>query len=219
MFFVSMDPVTRTPLPAPREGRVRQFDGYSGEFIAEFESVEAASASTGASLTGVRRVLAGFQHKAAGYRWTDVDAPPPLPSKRPCPPRRLEMDASGADVPPTPTPTPTTTEVYLAAPLAPPLAPPLRPPPPSFDDLLSVICALEPFHEAAVHLTEIRSILGAHGVDPAEIRGVTLRYFLATPDAQRKLWVLLRTAHETDEWAMVRATAMLVSAISDSPAT
>ena len=69
------------------DSRVRQFDGRTGEFIAEHESAVAASRATGASVTGVCRVLMGYQHKAGGYRWTGVDSPPPLPVKRMCPAR------------------------------------------------------------------------------------------------------------------------------------
>lgn len=157
-----------TPRAPPREGRVRQFDGRTGEYITEYESAEAASAASGASLAGVRRALEGFQLKAAGFRWTRADSPPPLPVKRTCA-ARLRHDlfpvTPAADVHMGFHPaTRSTVDVHT-----PPLFTPVGHAP-TFDDLLSVVCAVEPFHEPATLLTQIRAIMRVHGVLPSDIR-------------------------------------------------
>ena len=172
------------------EDMVRQFDGDTGEFIAEHDSVEDACAATGVSAQGLQRVMCGFQRKAAGFLWTSADQPPPLPSKRMCASRRgvrnnvPRMRALDDETPET-TDTPDT--------------------PAASDVLVAVRCAVE-----------IRNILVAHGVDPGHIDNVTLKFFEARSATQRDMHEVFARAHAAADWNMVHATATLISALGNA---
>lgn len=178
-----------TPRPAGApEDRVRQFDGDTGEFIAEHDSVEAAVAATGVSADGLRRVLRGYQLKARGFRWTSANEPPPLPTKR--------MSAARHDV----------DEVRNNVPH-------MR----ALDDLHAVDPPATPVISdvlvAARYATEIRTILAGHGVAPGNIHNVTLKFFEAPTATQRDMHEVFARAHAAADWNMVHVTAALISSL------
>jgi hypothetical protein len=83
---------------------------------------------------------------------------------------------------------------------------------PTFDELLAVVCAVASFRDTARMLLDVRNIMRAHGVGADDIKGVTVRFFLASPHNQRAMWSHMLDSHADDEWTTVHITAALVSA-------